>query len=274
MKSERETAGADRIKFRFPPINELVIGIHFEPILELKSQHIGMFWDSVREMFPICEQQAPHVIPAEGMTGAPSFPPLAPGEIFPLQRFWFRSNEHPLLIQVQRDAFWLNWRRASDGEYPHYEIVEESFWREFTNYKDFVQSIGGTLEVVSRRELTYVNLISHNAFSSGPGEFAKVIPAVTGFTEMQTGNRKFVGCNASVTYQLNDDLVIDAAVKTGKRLDTNEPALVLELKAYGIPNNPSLEATKEWFKDAHDGTYRLFLDLTDKEVQQQLWKPI
>ena len=29
----------------------------------------------------------------------------------------------------------------------------------------------------------------------------------------------------------------------------------------------------KWFKAAHEGTYNLFLTVTDKEVQEKEWKP-
>lgn len=274
MELKTETANASRIKFQSPPINELVIGISFPPVLRLKAEHIGIYWQLIRDRFPECVQQPPHMMVVEGSPG-PGFPETAPGEVFPLPRFWFLSNKHPLVIQVQRNAFWLNWRHApNSGEYPSYENVEAAFWQEFEVFKNFVEGIGETtMAIVSRCELTYVNLINPGPFFSAPSDLAKVLPALKGFTEAQGEKRNLVGLNTSATYQLDENLFIDSATKLGRRNDTKELIAALELRAYGAPTDLSLEGCDKWFKAAHDGTYSLFLTVTDKEVQKEEWKP-
>jgi uncharacterized protein (TIGR04255 family) len=274
MKHGPESAGTGRVKFQFPPITELVIGVHFPPILELKSQHIGMYWELIRERFPICEQQLPQMQMQQvaGRSDQLVFPPTVPGEIFPLQRFWFRSDTSPLLIQIQRDTFWLNWRRLLDGDYPHFETVEGDFWREFEVFRKFVQSIGGILDVPLLCDLTYVNLIGPNQFVSGSLDFGKVLPAIASFRETNTDGHKLMGLNTIATYMLSESLLVDVSAKLGKKIDTDEQALLFELKAHGILNDRSFEGAKEWLRAAHEGTYRLFLDLTDEEIQREVWR--
>ena len=272
MTQGQENAGKGRVKFKHPPINELVIGIYYVPVIELKAQHIGIYWDSIRQRYPNCEQQPPIVIQVEGQPSA--LIPDVPGEIFPLPRFWFSSNAHSTLIQIQRNAFWLNWRRGPNDDYPHYEPVEKDFWREFDAYKDFIHGIGGTLDVVQRCELSYINLISPNAFFSNPAELGRVLPPIAGLCDVQNEERRLVGLNATATYQLNDNLLVESAARLGRRLDTRELVAVLELKAQGAPKDLSLEGAHAWFKAAHDAVYTLFLSLTDKEVQNQVWEPL
>ena len=165
----------------------------------------------------------------------------------------------------------MNWRHApKSGDYPNYENVEATFWREFETYKTFVDGIGqAKLGVVSRCELTYVNLISPSAFFSAPADLARVLPGLRGFTDPQSEQRRLVGLNASATYQLDENLFIDSFARLGKRNDTKELVAVLELRAYGAPSDVSLEGCDKWFKAAHDGTYNLFLTVTDKEVQRK-----
>jgi uncharacterized protein (TIGR04255 family) len=270
MKQPQDIAGKGRVKFEHPPVNEVAMGIYYVPVTELKAQHIGIYWNSIRERYPICEQQIPVVTQSEGQ------PPMlaeAPGEIFPLPRFWFLSKAHAMLIQVQRNAFLLNWRRTSSEDYPHYENVEKDFWQEFAKYKDFVQGIGGRLDVVQRCELTYVNLISPSAFFSTPAELGAVFPPIASLCEVQDEERKLIGLSASSIYQLSDNLLIESAIKWGKRLDTSELVAVFELKAQGTPRDLSLEGAAAWFSNAHDGIYKLFLDLTNREVQEKVWRP-
>jgi len=267
-----ENARAGRIKFQFPPINELVLGVHFSPISELKAQHIGMYWELIRERFGICEQQFPHLQPIEGTPNQLSFPPGVLGEVFPLQRFWFRSEHSPLLIQVQRDAFWLNWRRVPEGEYPHFEAVAENFWEQFEVFCKFVQSIGGTLEAITLCDLTYVNLIGITASESGNPEFGNVFPMIAAIGETGTGGRELVGLNTLATYKLSENLLIDVSARLGRRVETNELALALELRARGTPEGYSFDGSKRWLDAAHDGTYGLFLALTTEKIQSEVWK--
>jgi uncharacterized protein (TIGR04255 family) len=177
-----------------------------------------------------------------------------------------------MLIQVQRDAFWLNWRRISNGEYPHYETVEEDFWKELNVFQSFVRSIGGNLDIVSLCDLTYVNIIGVGANDSGTVEFARVLPMLAAFNETASADRKLIGFNSTTAYRLSENLIIEAAARLGKRVGTDEQALIFELRARGAPNGYSFEGTKQWFNAAHEGTYRLFLDLTSEQIQHEVWK--
>jgi uncharacterized protein (TIGR04255 family) len=187
-------ATKERIKFENPPIIELVVSLFHMPIPELKAQHIGIYWDRVREKYPLCQQQSIVVNPFD-----PQPQPLqplmeAPGEIFPLPRFWFLSNEHPTLIQMQRNAFMLNWRRlpnAMPSEYPHYESVVAEFWKELMGYEKFLQdTVGGKLDPIQRCELTYVNLITPNEVFANQGQLMNVLPPVASFYDIQTDDRQ------------------------------------------------------------------------------------
>ncbi len=261
----------ERIKFENPPITELVVSLFHLPLPELKAQHIGIYWDRVRNKYPLCQQQ--HLVindPSQQFIGVP-------GEIFPLPRFWFYSDDHPTLVQVQRNAFMLNWRRLPSfplSEYPHYETVIKDFWQELEDYKVFIQEhIERKLDPIQRCELTYVNLIPPNEIFANEGQLLKVLPPAASFYDIQTNDRQFVGLNATAVYRVNPSLQIDLALRLGRRPEINEPALALELKAYGVPSDLSLDGARAWYDSAHDATYKLFLDATAKQVQETIWKP-
>ena len=272
MESLPSDAAGKRIKFENPPINELVIALFHLPIVEMKAQHIGIYWHRIRDKYPLCEQQPIIIVNSSGTQ------PLleAPGEIFPLPRFWFSSDAHPTLIQIQRNAFIFNWRRLAKNEYPHYETVVTDFWRELEDYKIFVQGLGGRgLDVIQRCELTYINVISPNEFFANPSQLMNVLPSITSLADIQADDRQMVGLNATATYQVNPTLRVDLGIKLGRRTDeTNELIAVLELKAHGAPSGLSLEEARSWYGSAHDATYKLFLDTTAKQVQELIWKPL
>jgi uncharacterized protein (TIGR04255 family) len=266
-----------RTKFTNPPINELGVGLYHLPLVELKAQHIGIYWERIRERYPFCDQQLPiaSVFPIPPV-GSPSVPfQNVPGEVFPLPRFWFSSSAHATLIQVQRDAFLINWRRTPENDYPHFEAVEAAFWRELGEYRDFLrETIGAHLDVVNRCELLYVNLIDVNEFFSTPAEIENILPATAGLANMHSDSRQLLGLNAAATFQVNDNLSLDYTAKLGRRPDTKALVAVLELKAHGAPHDLRITGTDAWYKAAHDAIHEFFLSSTAKKVQETVWKPL
>ncbi len=266
---ERSTSSADdkRIKFENPPINELVIALFHLPIVEMKAQHVGLYWNRIRDRYPLCEQQPIIVNPSDTQPFSE-----VPGEIFPLLRFWFYSDTHPMLIQVQRNAFIFNWRQRGTNEYPHYDTVVKDFWEELEDYKAFIQELG-SLDVIQRCELTYINVIPPNEVFANPAQLMNVLPPIASLYDLQTDDRQMTGLNATVTYRVNPTLLIDLVIKLGRRLDTKELVAIVELKAHGAPSDLSLEGARSWYHLAHDATYKMFLDATAKQVQELIWKP-
>jgi uncharacterized protein (TIGR04255 family) len=179
---------------------------------------------------------------------------------------------------VQRNAFMLNWRRSTvalpDSEYPHYEAVAKDFWKELENYKAFIQGlVEGKLDPIHRCELTYVNIITPNEIFTSSAQLVNVLPPIASLYQLQTQDRQFAGMNSTVTYRVNSNLLIDLAIRLGRRADTNEPAVGLELKAHGVPTDLSLDAARAWYDAAHDATYKLFLEATAPAMQEKIWKP-
>jgi uncharacterized protein (TIGR04255 family) len=260
---------SDRVKFAKPPLVELVVSLFHLPIRELKAQHVGLYWNLIRDRFPLCEQK-----PVVVTEGQPFTPEYAEGELFPLARFWFFSEKHPTLIQLQRNAFMLNWRRTAEAEYPHYEAVIKDFWEEIERYTGFVRDVvNGSLDVVQRCELTYVNLIEPNEFFSSPSDVAAVLPSLSGIRELATDGRELSGINATITYRVSSSLLIDLTLRLGRRMDKDSVVLGFELKAHGTPSDLSPVGARAWYDAAHDATYRLFLNATSLQLQEKLWKP-
>ncbi len=262
---------ADRLKFKNPPINELVVGMFHVPIVDLKAQHIGLYWDKVRDRFPSCEQQNVIVGPNDNVAVLLQD---QPGEVFPLPRFWLAKPNSPILVQIQRNAFLVNWRKVQEALYPHFEQVFKAFLEELGNYKAFLMKyLGSSIDLVNRYELTYINVIEKNRFFSSLPELKNIIPSLAGFSDLQSDDRKLAGLNASVVYNMQDNIQAEITVRVVQRLDTKEMAAILELKAFGAPKNLSPSEAPEWFATAHNMIYRNFLDLTDKRIQQELWEP-
>jgi len=162
------------MKFKFPPINELVIGVYFNaPLLGLRAEHIGLFWHSIRDRFPKVSQTGPIVSQGEGVPAALM---SAPEEVYPLPRFWLSSADETMLVQLQRNAFLLNWRKR-DQVYPHYDAVKQEFDRVYGIFAEFVRETVQQDFAIEAVELTYINLAQAGEYWSGVTGIAEVIPS-------------------------------------------------------------------------------------------------
>lgn len=264
----------NRIKFKNPPINELVIAMYHLPVTEMRAQHIGLYWQRIRDRYPVCVQQPPIAANNTQEELALTMQNLE-GEVYPLPRFWFSKADHPTLIQVQRNAFILNWRKGSNSTYPHYEEVEKNFWNEFTEYVSFIQETLGTkLDVVNKCELTYIDIIEKNDLFSSLAELKNILPLVASQCDMHSDRSEFVGINSAATYRINENLLIEITTKLGRRVDTKDMVAMLEMRAHGTPNDLSIEGARSWYQTAHDAIYKTFLNITSERAQQEVWQPI
>lgn len=142
---------------------ETVLSVQFEPLMLPKTAHFGLYWAEIRERFPQTAEQGELPAIAETETG----PPTPPIDIQvrtlntpPTPRFWFTNGTGTELIQVQRDRFIKNWRKAGENdEYPHYEQVKEAFDQDFAEFRRFIESHNLGRVNVNQCEVTYINHI-------------------------------------------------------------------------------------------------------------------
>lgn len=256
------------VHFENPPVSEVVIATSFDPPLaDLRSEHIGLFWREIRDDFPLVRQQPPTTILDPFVTGAG----VDASEVFPMPRYWFLAEDGINLIQVQKDAFMLNWRRQ-DAAYPGFTRIKPAFDRYYTVYSDFVRSEFGVDLCIASCELNYVNVVEQSEFWSGPSETQRVISSFwVPDTGLQTPDHP--GFNCSFGYQIAGDLRIDIAVRSGSVTQQPEqPVLLFELKATGQPDRQTKSRADTWFDRAHDATIGVFLNLTNSETQRLHWQ--
>ena len=91
-------------RFRKPPVSEVAIGVQFQtPILT--PVHLGLYYQKIKERFPIVEVQPPLLPAFEIFEATPAvmipmpFPFIGMGVASP--RMWFRSQDGSSLIQLQ-----------------------------------------------------------------------------------------------------------------------------------------------------------------------------
>ena len=136
------------VYFKSPPINEVVIATYFKPAVELRSEHIGLFWAQIKSEFPLVRQQPP--VGTEIPMG---------GDVFPMPRYWFTADDGISLIQIQKNAFMFNWRRRED-EYPRYHKIKPCFDKYYSLFSEFISAeVPSSEQAIDMCELTYVNAV-------------------------------------------------------------------------------------------------------------------
>lgn len=166
---------ADLPDFENPPVREVAIAGHFEPLVALRQAHIGYFWSKIRTQFPEVEDREPLVPYVESLDEAarrPSFQLEMLSSPMP-NRAWFVSSDQSELLQLQRDRFVHNWRYQND-RYPHFEPLLGSFTEGFETLGTALRELGLPQPRLNHAEVTYVNRIHAPAlndflvFVSGP----------------------------------------------------------------------------------------------------------
>lgn len=252
-----------RRKYKNPPVNEVVIGVYFnDPILAMRAEHVGLFWSSIASEFPEASQN----VPIGGEIDI-----SATGEIFPMPRFWFTSNDGAYLIQVQRNAFLLNWRRQ-DRAYPHFEDVKARFDEWFGVFGAFCkQQFGlGKLDI-ARCELNYVNLIG--ALSPQFLSFADTEKVIPSYQPLSIGaDRSVRGFSLTYEYPIASDLALTVIMQSRKNQNTDEDVLYLELRTGGELQAQTDASRDGWFERAHDAIGDAFNALTSETLQKEHWR--
>jgi hypothetical protein len=77
-----------------PPLVELVIGARFAKLEAFKVPHFGLFWNSIIDEFPRCEEAAPYATEAAELETN-----------LPLPRVWLINAADDHLLQMQKELF-------------------------------------------------------------------------------------------------------------------------------------------------------------------------
>ena len=121
--------------FERPPVVEVAISIMFEPLRGYTAAHAGLLWKRYPD-FTIVEEQPELDLPLEEPARPQDAPvPKIAWSVAPKVRTWFRTEAGTQLIQVQRNRFAYNWRRAeTSDEYPRYPVVVDRLRSVFSSF--------------------------------------------------------------------------------------------------------------------------------------------
>ena len=257
------------IKFKNPPINELIVSTYFNPPIHgLRNEHIGLFWHSIKDKFPTVSQQIP-------IPDFATHSDLNAGkEIFPMPRYWMMASDDIHLIQIQKHAFMLNWRRR-DAEYPHYENIKTIFDTYYSKFQDFLCSeIKSDLLQIGVCELTYINTIEPCDYWPHPGAVNNVIPS---FPIPTLGLSREIqhGYNCAFVYEIATDLQLRVSIRNAQSRQNPEiPVLVFEIQASGRIGPANKSIADSWFDRGHKAIIDCFVKMTNPDIQNKYWIPM
>lgn len=250
------------IKFENPPIDEIVCGISFDSITELRSGHFGILWQKFRPDFPKIEDH----IPVDPI----SREELANLNTLPLPRVWFLHRDENEIIQVQRNRFFYNWRkRRVNDEYPGYKKVVENFERYLSRFQEFLleENLGDL--VPQQYELTYIDLIPKGQGWESPGNLEKIFPNLLSLTKQGIFLSDVRGIGWQIILDLPNGLgEIGISIRNAQRDSNKQEFIHMEFKAM---SNRAYQPTIAWFEDAHNTIMNLFCNLISNEIQEEFW---
>jgi uncharacterized protein (TIGR04255 family) len=150
--------------FDNPPVVETVLSAQFEKLTAMRSVHLGLFWQRVRDEFPNTEER-PALPPVleQATEPVPQAVQLRfePQEPLPLQRLWLLNASGTEMMQMQNDRFIKNWRKSeANAEYPHYTpVIKPAFDRDFQKFQTFIADEKLGEIKINQCEVTYVSHI-------------------------------------------------------------------------------------------------------------------
>jgi uncharacterized protein (TIGR04255 family) len=174
-------------------VSEVALSVQLQPLQMFTSAHAGEFWQSIKQDFPISQEQPP-LGPIGEFFGSVNSAQV--GMPFTLQmgmpgiRNWFVSSDGTYLLQIQRDRFALNWRKTlGQPDYPRYPVLRAKFVELFELFSQFVEKAGVGRCEINIHEASYINqwfLHDDQKIGDGLGTWLRLAPNQVATLEMES----------------------------------------------------------------------------------------
>jgi uncharacterized protein (TIGR04255 family) len=254
-----------------PPVIETVLSIQFAPIPELSVLLIGLYWSKIRDEYPIAE---PKPVLGQQME---QFGKIRRSRELGLEiltepsvRYWFTHADRNQLIQIQKDRFIYNWKKASESEsYPRYERIKERCLFEWNRFLAFLEKEGVPKPEANQCEVTYVNHIDYEQGWKSFGELSKVISPWSGnYSGSFLRVPEAVVINVSYVLHDNQGRLYIAMQPVIRARDAKE-VLQLSLTARGGPSSTKTEDVFRWFDLGREWVVEGFTDFATQAFHQR-----
>lgn len=260
--------------YEHPPVIEVVYGMQFASLIELRTPLIGLLWQNIKSDYPKFQEmpvlaQVLERFDQEAKTETASLELL---EGPPLPRVFFLDANENWVMQIQNDRFLHNWKRVKEGDvYPRFNAVSEKFFEAWEKFSQFCRSESVSAPKLNQLELTYINHIPVREGKSVLEEIESVFPDMRWHRE-----HEFLPDPESLSWKTsfllpNGQGRLHVSLRHALRRKEKTPVLLLELTARGMPSTTDLSKVKDWFSLGREWIVRGFSDLTDAHVQRELW---
>jgi uncharacterized protein (TIGR04255 family) len=259
--------------FDNPPVTEVVFGIQFNPLIRFTVSHYGQLWEDFKvDGYELCQDTSPLFPAIERFDSrGEAQPPMLPDPLLP--RVWFVHIDGTGIVQVQRDRFLHNWKKAAPkDDYPRYHLLKQMFTARYGKFSQFIA--GRDLGPINpiQYEITYVNHIQRGEGWNALEDVGSIFPDF----RWRADDKRFLpspsGNNLRLTFDLPDRTArLHFTVRDGIRTHDQAHLMICELTVRGMPPSDSQEAMETWFDTAREWIVRGFVDLTEERVQRDIW---
>lgn len=257
--------------FANPPLDEVVLGVQFEPIVGYLSVHSRGIWDLFSESYPTV-QEKPSLDPQFETFGGFNtqgnvelqigVPPVG-------CRLWFISADHSHLLQFQPNRFLINWRRRPNSEtYPRFESIAEEFR---ANLITLVEHVRETFEheiSINQVEVTYINVIPVQDFGEAGNWFS--------IWDSKSINAEILTANVSEVHYNEEEKPcarLFHEIQCGQTIDGKQKAFRFSLVFRGIPNGKDLSSAIEFLRLGREKIVLRFDEITTEQAHT-IWSKL
>ncbi len=253
-----------------PPVVEVAMGVQFQQIDGLTAVHVGRYWETVKDEFPMMEDRGPlpHII-------EPKDQPTSAGEAritFSTRpdwgRVWLRDEPRNQLIQVQRDHFHYNWLKQQPSDvYQRYRRIKPNFFERWKQFCSFLGDIDIAEPVVDQCEIAYVNIIGKEEGWEGMGDLAKILPLFRQPTRSEfLPDPSMLGLTMSYPLPEHQGR-LHINIRPTIRLPQGDAVLRFGLTSRGrSAAEMTTDILEEWFDLGHEWIVKGFADLVTAET--------
>lgn len=253
-----------KIKFTRAPVVELICGIQFDFINNIFPL-VSNLYKIVKSDYPTVEEKQPMAVTFD----IASFGNVSKEQLKgALIRYWLVSKRGDMLIQLQNNRFFYNWRKNENelNVYPHFEEVYSNFKKFFDTFLDICVSNEVKINI-NQLELTYLDHINPHDFNIENGLLSEIYTFYKTDTIFKNTNRFNITFSSPLEvcgghFNIN----INSAIKK----PTEELIIVMDSTIRGMLNQ-QVKDIDTWFKTAHDCIGEQFLKLTTQKAKT-IWQ--
>lgn len=266
-------------RFLKPPVVETVLGIYFPAKEKFNSAEQGIFWGQhLREVYPNIEERPPTEELREQfgeerlarssmirwrVTDRPDTP-----------RLWAASENGQHVVQIQRNGFLANWRKAdNDVPYQTYKDRHQGFSHQLGQLQDFFEKEGiGQIKPTSWI-VTYINHIDYEYLELVGPAVAKTLTVWTNqFSDswLDTPDRLMLDFAFPLPQNVG---LLNVKLNTAFVKEKKQYVLRLDLTARGQLKSGNIESALSAINLGHEWVVRGFASLTRPEMHK-VWERI